>query len=87
MVCKLRNHVIMVRFRCDCPAYHRELKRQGREDEISKRLWDPSVSPWFYYHEDHPRAPIWKVILQTLITILAIAVGLALMIAVMEALT
>lgn len=71
----------------DPNPYHRELKRQGREDEISKRLWDPSVSPWFYYHEDHPRAPIWKVILQTLITILAIAVGLALMIAVMEALT
>jgi len=62
----------------DPNPYHRALIRQGKEAEIARRYWDPYVSPWIYYAEDHPRPPLWKIILQVILTILAMAVGLTL---------
>ncbi len=62
----------------DPNPYHRALIRQGKEAEIARRYWNPYVSPWIYYAEDHPRPPLWEIILQAFLTILAIAVGLML---------
>lgn len=71
----------------DPNPYHRELKRQGREDEISRRVWDPYVSPWVYYRQDHPRPSLSKILLLTVATILALAIGVALLVFLLETLS
>ena len=64
----------------DPNPYHRELIRQGRVADIAKRYWDPYVSPWVYYAQDHPHfhSPLLMVLLAIIPGLILIAIGLIL---------
>ncbi len=73
----LRNGEIV---ELDTNPYHRELIRQGRVAEIAKRYWDPYVSPWVYYAQDHPHfhSPLLMILLAIIPGLILIAIGLIL---------
>ncbi len=60
--------------------YYRELIRQGQVSEIARRFWDPYVSPWIYYAQDHPHfhSPLLRVLLAVIPGLILITIGLIL---------
>jgi len=73
---RLRNH--------DMPAvepnpYYRQLMREGKHGEITRRFWDPNVSPRLYYREDHPRPSVLRLIGLVLLTIVVLIMLLAIL--------